>query len=130
MKIIIIHIVYALFITAGFSILFFYGYSSKTALSFMVLIGISGVIRFGIEGTFTKSNKLSLSKTSIFSFFTVIFALLAFMLAISSIDKKAYIAIMGNKPFLIAFWLCCMFAVASDFISNYKKMKNNSQQDE
>jgi len=111
-------IIHGLSATVGFGILFFYGYSSATALAFLTLLNVPYILRLvATKGSKAESAKVERPKMSISSFLTflsILFGFVAFTLAITKIDKKSFQIIIENKTFLIAFYFCFMSALIAD----------------
>ncbi|MBI5634902.1 MAG: hypothetical protein HZA15_15650 [Nitrospirae bacterium] len=104
--------------TVGFGILLFYGYSSKTAFAFMVLLSLPYILsRIAIKESQTiptKKERPKMTISSLFTFLAIVFGFLACALAVTKIDKKSFQTIMENKPFLVAFYFCFISALIAD----------------
>ena len=127
MKKIALTIIQGLCGTIGFGILFFYGYSSKTAFTFGVLLVLPYILsRIAIMKPQANSIEREHSKmtvSSFFTFLTIVFGFLASVLAYIKIDKNSLQAIMESKPFLIALYFCFISGLIADTAEKPKNIK-------
>lgn len=134
-------IIQGLFGSVGFGVLLLEGYSSETAFIFLVLLGLPYILgRIAIgrsEVAAINKEHSKITGTAIFTFLAVFFGFLAGALGVMKIDKASMQAIVGSKPFLIAFYLCFMSALIADTSNKdprtkkyIKRLTERSKQDD
>lgn len=114
--------------TVGFGILFVYGYSSKTAFTFVVLLSLPYILsQIAIRESKTISIKKEHTKMTIstlFTFLALVSGFLAGALAVTNIDKDSFQSIMESRSFLVAFYFCFISALIADTARKPENIKN------
>lgn len=111
-------IIQGLFGTLGFSILFFYGYSSKTAFAFLILLNLPYILRRIViresQTVTIKKEHPQMTISTLFSSLAFIFGFLAVVLAVTKLSKGSFQSVVEYKLFLATFYFCFISALIAD----------------